>query len=40
MAIFHLTHGFVRNSNGLSTVATATYNVGKKLEDREGSSAT
>jgi len=39
MAIFHLSHRFVRRSNGSSTVATAAYNAGQKLEDNEGSSA-
>ncbi|MEJ0063116.1 MAG: MobA/MobL family protein [Alphaproteobacteria bacterium] len=39
MAIFHLTHGFVRRSDGSSSIARAAYNSGKKLEDRQGSSA-
>jgi len=38
MAIFHLTHSFVRRSNGSSSVATAAYNAGQKLEDNQGSS--
>jgi len=37
MAIFHLTHSFVRRSNGSSTTATAAYNAGQKLEDQKGS---
>jgi len=39
MAIFHLTHGFLRRSKGSSSVATAAYNSGQKLEDNFGSSA-
>jgi len=39
MAIFHLTHSFVRRSNGSSSIATAAYNSGQKLEDNQGSSA-
>jgi len=39
MAIFHLTHSFVRRSNGSSSIATAAYNSGQKLEDNKGSSA-
>src|SRR5580698_9704622 len=39
MAIFHLTHNFVRRSNGSSSIATAAYNSGQKLEDNQGSSA-
>src|ERR1700735_5448566 len=39
MAIFHLTHSFVRRSNGSSSVAKAAYNSGQKLEDNHGSSA-
>ncbi len=38
MAIFHLTHSFVKRSNGSSSVATAAYNSGEKLEDNQGSS--
>ena len=37
MAIFHLTHSFVRRSRGSSSVATAAYNSGEKLEDNAGS---
>ena len=37
MAIFHLTHSFVRRSNGSSSIATAAYNAGQKLEDNAGS---
>jgi hypothetical protein len=39
MAIFHLTHSFVRRSNGSSSLATAAYNSGQKLDDASGSSA-
>jgi len=39
MAIFHLTHSFVRRSNGSSSIATAAYNSGEKLADTKGSSA-
>jgi len=39
MAIFHLTHSFVRRSNGSSSVATTAYNAGQKLEDGAGSCA-
>jgi hypothetical protein len=39
MTIFHLTHSFVRRSNGSSSIATAAYNSGQKLEDNKGSSA-
>lgn len=39
MAIFHLTHSFVRRSNGSSSIAKAAYNSGEKLEDNQGSSA-
>src|SRR5271170_1224467 len=39
MAIFHLTHSFVRRSNGSSSIATAAYNSGQKLEDNKGSTA-
>jgi hypothetical protein len=39
MAIFHLSHRFVRRSNGSSSVATAAYNAGQKLEDNAGSTA-
>ena len=37
MAIYHLTHRFVRRSNGSSSIATAAYNAGQKLEDNAGS---
>lgn len=39
MAIFHLTHSFVRRSRGSSSIATAAYNSGQKLEDQKGSTA-
>ena len=39
MAIFHLTHSFVRRSRGSSSIATAPYISGKKLEDGFGASA-
>jgi len=39
MAIFHLTHSFVRRSNGSSSIATAAYNAGQKIEDNVGSTA-
>ncbi len=39
MAIFHLTHSFVRRSRGSSSIATAAYNSGQKLEDQKGSSS-
>jgi hypothetical protein len=39
MAIFHLTHSFVRRSKGSSSVAIAAYNAGQKLEDGTGSTA-
>ena len=38
MAIFHLTHSLVRRSRGSSSIATAAYNAGQKLEDNQGSS--
>jgi hypothetical protein len=39
MAIFHLTHSFLRRSGSSSSIATAAYNSGQKLEDNQGSSA-
>ncbi len=39
MAIFHLAHSFVRRSNGSSSIATAAYNSGEKLDDNKGSIA-
>jgi hypothetical protein len=39
MAIFHLAHRFVRRSNGSSSLATAAYNAGQKLQDSKGSEA-
>jgi len=39
MAIFHLAHRFVRRSNGSSSLATAAYNAGQKLQDHKGSEA-
>jgi ATP-dependent exoDNAse (exonuclease V) alpha subunit len=38
MAIFHLAHSFLKRSCGSSSVATAAYNSGQKLEDNQGSS--
>lgn len=38
MAIFHLTYSFVRRSRGSSSIATAAYNSGQRLEDGSGSS--
>ena len=38
MAIFHLSHSFVKRSQGASSVAKAAYNAGQKLEDVNGSS--
>ena len=38
MAIYHLSHKFVKRSSGASTVAKAAYNAGQKLEDNAGSS--
>jgi len=37
MAIFHLTHNFLKRGNGASSVAKAAYNAGQKIEDNEGS---
>jgi hypothetical protein len=37
MAIFHLSHNYVRRSQGRSSVAKAAYNSGDKLADNEGS---
>jgi hypothetical protein len=39
MAIFHLSHSFLKRSHKSSSVATAAYNAGQKLEDNNGSSA-
>jgi hypothetical protein len=37
MAIFHLTHSFVRRSNGSSVISKAAYNSGEKIENNQGS---
>jgi hypothetical protein len=37
MAIFHLSHTFLKRSNGASSVAKAAYNAGQKIEDNTGS---
>jgi len=37
MAIFHLTHNFLKRSTGASSVSKAAYNAGQKIEDNNGS---
>ena len=37
MAIFHLSHAFVKRSQGASSIAKAAYNSGEKIEDNQGS---
>jgi len=37
MAIFHLTHKFLKRSSGASSVSKAAYNAGQKIEDNKGS---
>ena len=39
MAIFHLSHTFLKRGNGASSVAKAAYNSGQKIEDNKGSMA-
>ncbi len=39
MAIYHLSHRFLKRGNGASSVAKAAYNSGKKIEDNVGSTA-
>ncbi len=37
MAVYHLTHSFVKRSNGSSVVSKAAYNSGEKIENNKGS---
>ena len=37
MAIYHLSHRFVKRSQGASSLSKAAYNAGQKLEDNKGS---
>ncbi|CAK9252638.1 unnamed protein product [Sphagnum jensenii] len=37
MAIFHLTHKFLKRSSGASSISKAAYNAGQKIEDNDGS---
>jgi hypothetical protein len=39
MAIFHLSHDFLRRGRGASSVSKAAYNAGQKIEDNNGSTA-
>ena len=39
MAIFHLSHKFLKRSSGASSIAKAAYNAGQKIEDSTGSTA-
>lgn len=39
MAIYHLSHSFVRRSRGQSTIAKAAYNAGQKLAGNEADQA-
>ena len=36
MAIFHLSHSFVKRSSGSSVIPKADYNAGERLEDGKG----
>ena len=39
MAIFHLSHKFLKRSSGASSISKAAYNAGQKIEDSGGSTA-
>ena len=36
MAVYHLTHHFLRRSSGASSISKAAYNTGEKLDDDKG----